>query len=226
MSGFVNSHETTQLVLKSNRNNYYLTVTLQVTDLPCAFAVIMQVPAFLAVTRPFETEAIVELLDDQVIVVVGMAVATSVYPPPLLRVITLAFSFKVVSLTVTEHDFDIPFAIAVMLHVPGLFPVIVPPETDATDELLLYHEIVELGVAVAVTEALLPTYTVTFCGEIVNVFALTVTVAVVETPLAVAVIVHVPATFPVTRPLLTVATFLSEEFQVTFELGRAVALNV
>ena len=130
-----------------------------------------------------------------------------------------------------------------MVTVPAFFPVTVPPMTVAILVLLLDHVttlfVALVGSTSAVNRYVPPTLIVAdfalnlipVAGTPVELFAVTLTVAVAVLPLKdLAVIVTVPAFLPVTTPLLTVAISLLLLVQVIFLsvalLGEIFAVRV
>ena len=113
-------------------------------------------PAFTPVTFPFTTVAtLVSLLfhvSVLLVAVVGFIVAVRVSLPPTSIVVDVLFKLTDVTaisspFTVISIDFDIFPAVAVIVAVPGFLAYTTPfPFTDATDNLLLFQEIVLLSV--------------------------------------------------------------------------------
>ena len=107
-------------------------VTVQVAFLEPAFAVIFTVPAFLAVTVPFDTVAFFLSLVPHVIVLLeavdGDTVAFNFFFSPTFMVsfVLSSFTEETSVVTVTLHLAVTEPAFAVMLAVPLAFPVTLP----------------------------------------------------------------------------------------------------
>ena len=118
-------------------------------------AVMVAVPAALAVTLPLETVATLELLVDQV--TVPLAVAVNVLVSPTVKESEDLFKlteYVVAAVTVTVHVAEAVPHLAVIVAVPAALAVTVPLLTVATLLLLVDHVTVPLAVAVKV--AVLP----------------------------------------------------------------------
>ena len=129
-----------------------MTVTSQVAVLPpsSVFTVMVALPAFIAVTLPFDTEATELLLDDHVtflfVALSGLTVAVRVSSSPSVRVAddlsnvtpvtgyTLAF-------TVTSQVAALPpsSVLTVIVALPAFNAVTLPFDTEAMERLLLLH---------------------------------------------------------------------------------------
>lgn len=118
------------------------------------------------------------------------------------------------AVTVSPAVPDTPLVRAVIVAVPAATPLATPPElTVAVDVLLLVHVNVCPGIvlptassAVAANDTVPPVWTFAEPGDtttraIVGAGAVTVTFAVLDTPLVDAVIVAAPAPIAVTKPL-------------------------
>ena len=138
-----------------------LTVMLHVAFFPPSFVVtvIVAVPVAFAVTTPVEETVMIEvLLEDQVIVLLvaleGITVAVSVFVSPTIIDNDALFKLTPVTATVwgwtvtAQVAFSPPsFVVTVMMAEPAVFAVTTPePETVATDVLLEDH-VTDLSVA-------------------------------------------------------------------------------
>ena len=225
-----------------------MTVTVQVADFPPAFAVMVAVPAFTAVTLPSFTVAIAVFEELHVTVLSvalsGFTVAVSVASAPSSSDRVVLFSVTEVTatvafVTVTVQVADFPPAFAVMVAVPAFTAVTLPSFTVAIavfEELHVTVLSVALsGFTVAVSVASPPS---TSDKEVLsNVTEVTATVAFVTVTEQVAVfspafdvMVAVPAFTAVTLPSFTVATAVFEELHVTVlsvaSSGFTVAVSV
>src|SRR5882762_745484 len=206
-----------------------VTVTVAVPFFPSLVAVMVAVPAVTPVTRPLPlTVATAVLLVAHVTARPlsavppaswGVAVSCPVWPTGTLDAAGLTTTDATgtfVTVTVAEPFF--PSLVAVMVAVPAVTPVTRPlPLTVATAALLVAHvtarplsAVPPASRGVAVSCPVWPTGTLDAAGltatDATGTFV-TVTVAEPFFPSLVAVMVAVPATTPVTRPLpLTVAT--------------------
>ena len=217
------------------------TVNTQVAFLPpsAVVTVMVAVPAFFAVTMPFETVATVVLEDDQVtfwfVALDGLTVAVKVSVLPTIRVAVDLLSVTLVTEMVsgftvnTQVAFLPPSAVVtVMVAVPAFFAVTMPFETVATvvleDDQVTFWFVALDGLTVAVKVSVLPTMrvavdllSVTPVTEMVSGFTVNTQVAFLPPSAVVTVMVAVPTFFATTRPVEeTVATVVSEEDQVTF----------
>jgi hypothetical protein len=205
------------------------TVTLHAAVLPpsAVIAVTVTVPTAFPVITPAElTVAIAVLLLVQLTVLFaafdGATVATSVAVASTFTanaVLSRLTPVTAIGVTVTAHVAVFPpsAVFAVIVALPAAFPVTEPAElTVATAVLLLVHATVLFaafdGATVALIAALAPTLTDNFVlSRLTPVtaigFTVTFVVAIFPPSDVFAVIVAVPALFPVTTPLeLTVAT--------------------
>ena len=144
-----------------------MTVTLQEAVFPLLdFAVIVAVPALMAVTLPFDTVAtlLLEVLHVTVLLAAleGVIVALIVSLVPFIKVSDVLESFTLDTgvVTVTLQDAVLPlFVFAVMVAVPGPIAVTLPFDTVATLLLLVVQVIVLFvafdGLIVAVIVAVL-----------------------------------------------------------------------
>lgn len=205
---------------------------MQVAVFDPALAVIVAVPLALAVIFPPETVATEELLVLQVTLgsaLDGLTVAVRVSVPPILRVVLVLLRVTLVTsayLTVTlQVALFFPSAdLAVMVAVPGATAVTFPPDTVATDELLVLQVTLGLALAgetVAVRVEEFPLINVSeeeLRESPVASAYLTVTEQVAVFPLEdFAVMVAVPGAIPVIFPPETVATDELLVLQVTLD---------
>ena len=226
-------------VTLSTATVFAVTVTEQVADFPPAFAVIVAVPAFTAVTLPLESTVATDVFDELQLTALSVALSgvtvafrladsPSVSESSVLSSDTLSTAIVVgeASLTVTAQVADFSPALAVIVAVPAFTAVTLPLEstvaTDVFDELQLTVLSVALdGLTVAVSVTLSPSVRLRLLLSSVTpstatVFAATVTEQVADFPPALAVIVAVPAFTAVTFPLeSTVATDVFDELQLT-----------
>ena len=219
-----------------------LTVTVQVAFLPPSFVVTVMVaePAAFAVTTPeLETEATVELLEDQVTLLFvafeGVTVATRDWVSPSFIVRDVMFRLTpvtetVAALTVTEQVAVLPpsFVVTEIVAVPAFFAVTTPLEETVATVVLFEDHVTFLfdafeGATVATSVSVSPSVKVNVVLSRVTPVtatsgALTVTVQVAFLPpsFVVTVIVAEPAFFAVMTPVEdTVATVVLFDDQVT-----------
>ena len=221
-----------------------ITVIEQVAVLSPAFAVMVAVPNFLAVTTPLETVATVASDVVQVTVLsvasLGLTVAVRVTVSPTFREADVLLRVTLVTgvgITVIEQVAVFSPAFAVIVAVPNFLAVTTPLETVAivaSDVVqITVLSVASLGLTVALRVTVSPTFReakVLLMVTLVTGVATTVIEQVAVLSPALAVIVAVPNFLAVTTPLETVATVASDVVQVTVlsvaSLGLTVALRV
>ena len=107
----------------------FFTFTSQRFVIPLAFAVIVTLPAFFAVTLPFLTVAIFLSLVFHSIRLLEPVILASISPVVLPFVYSVSFvllSFNAGFFTVILHVLRIPFAVAVIVTFPAFFAVTLP----------------------------------------------------------------------------------------------------
>ena len=211
---------------------FLFTVTVHVADLTPAFAVMVAVPSLIPFMVPLLTVAIDALDEVQVTLLSvassGLTVAVIVWLSPSVRVIEVALrvmdeTSMVLASTVTLHVADLSPALAVIVAVPSLIPVMVPLLTlaiEASEDVQVTLLSVALsGLTVAVMVVLAPTLMVNelllnvidvtatsfLSSPVPELLALTVTLQVAVLVPTMAVMVQVPGVLAVTTPSFTVA---------------------
>ena len=222
-----------------------VTVTAHSAVLPPHFAIIVALPALMAVTLPLSTLATDSSEDDHATVLSvassGLTVAVSVAVSPtakdsvVLSSVTDSTSTEIFTVhsAMQEPDF------AVIIAIPDFLAVTLPSDTVATDT-SEDPQTTDLSVALSgLTVAVIVSVSPTFIDKEVlsrvidvtdTTLVETFTVQVEDLPPALAVIVAVPSLRAVTVPEFTLATEAFDEAQITpsysASFGRTVATRL